>query len=251
MNEATKQTNIRFLDQMYSWRNMTLWDFLSEGNIPSKWNFFFLRDDVQRELWKISEYIKGELEYSKRLIVYPPINRVFRAFIDPKKIKVCILAQDPYHNGSAVGYCFSVLPGNKINPSLRNIYKELKQEEYKVKEDGNLTHWAKQGCLLLNTALTVEKGCADSHTAPWYDFTEKVIKYVAENCENIVWLLMGSKAQRFQEFIPESHGILCSSHPSPFSAHRGYRDIPAFLGSNIFSRTNDYLEAHGKNPINW
>jgi uracil-DNA glycosylase len=242
--------SINFVEEKYDWNNLSLWEFLEEGNVPSEWEGFFLRDDVQQSLFNISNALKEE---SKNVTIYPPIHQVFRAFIPMDKIKVVVLGMDPYHNGSAIGLCFSVLPGNNINPSLRNIYNELKDEEYKVDENGVLTHWADQGCLMLNTALTVEKGDADSHTGIWYEFSEKVIKYVAENTNDVVWLLMGSKAQAFQEFIPSNHRhrVLVTSHPSPFSAHRSFRQWPAFLGSNIFRQTNDFLKEKNRNPIKW
>lgn len=237
--------SVMFAEKRYSWDESSLWEYLEEGNIPRKWIAFFL--DNQNSLYRISEELKKE--NPKR--IYPKINHVFRAFIDPGKIKVVILGQDPYHNGSAVGYCFSVLPGNKINPSLRNIYKELKRDGNKVTEDGVLTHWVDQGCFMLNTALTVETGCADSHTEFWYDFTENVIQWLVSRKDNIAWLLMGSKSQKFQQFIPKHHFTFCTSHPSPFSAHKSYRDIPAFLGSGAFTEINKYLKSNGEKPIKW
>ena len=245
-----------FDETPYSWKNMSLYDFLLEGNTPSSWKQFFLNN--QDILFTISEKLEEEKHNNKNLIIYPSIHKTFRSFIPIEKIKVVVLGQDPYHSGttefdgSAVGYCFSVLPGNSINPSLKNIYKELRQEGYTVKEDGILTHWAKQGCFLLNTALTVEKGCPDSHTSIWYDFTENAVKYIEQNYKNIVWLLLGSKAHKYKNFIDENnHHIICTSHPSPFSFMRSSGNIPAFLGSNIFKHTNDYLTKKNMLPINW
>jgi uracil-DNA glycosylase len=234
---------VTFSEKSYSWEDMTLQDYIQEGNTPINWENFFSNNE--EHLHKISTSLSKENPKK----IYPAPNKIFRAFIPLSKIKVVVLGQDPYHNGSAVGYCFSVLPGNKINPSLRNIYKELKQEGFDVKEDGILTHWAEQGCFMLNTALTVEKSYPDSHTVYWYDFTENAIKHIASECKNVVWLLMGSKAHKFQEFIPPSHLTLCTSHPSPFSAHKSYRGIPSFLGSGIFNTMNIYLEEHGIKPI--
>ena len=196
--------------------------------------------------------ISKELEVeAKTSTIYPEINKVFRAFIPLDKIKVVILGQDPYHNGSAVGLCFSVLPGNKVNPSLKNIYTELKNEGYSPVENGILTHWAKN-CCMLNTALTVRKGEADSHTHIWFDFSEKVIKYISDNTKNTVWLLMGSKALEFNPLIDEEkHTVFVTSHPSPFSAHRGFRYYPSFLGSNVFTQINDYLQAYHNMTIKW
>lgn len=237
--------SVKFLEKSYSWEEMTLWEYLEEGNIPKSWSKFFL--DNQDKLYSISK----QLEEERPERIYPYIHQVFRAFIPLEKIKVVVLGQDPYHNGSAVGYCFSVLPGNKINPSLRNIYKELKQSGYEIKEDGALTHWVDQGCFMINTALTVEKGCPDTHTSIWYDFTESAIKYVADNCKNVVWLLMGSKAHKFKQFIPKEQLAICTSHPSPFSAHRSSATVPSFLGSNAFIEINARLEEDGETQINW
>ena len=237
--------SIQFLEKHYSWQDITLWDFIEEGNSPKSWLQFFI--DNQDILYSVSKKLQEE----GGDCIYPSINHVFRAFIPLDKIRVVILGQDPYHNGSAVGYCFSVLPGNSINPSLKNIYKELKSEGYDVKEDGILTHWADQGCFMLNTALTVQKGCPDSHTSIWYDFTEKAIKYVADNCKNIIWLLMGSKAHSFKCFVPKEHLTICTSHPSPFSAHRHSNDIPAFLSSGAFMKINIHLKKCGYKQINW
>jgi uracil-DNA glycosylase len=237
--------SVQFVEKSYSWKEMTLWEYLEEGNIPTLWSKFFL--DNQDKLYQISK----QLEDERPERIFPCINQVFRAFIPLEKIKVVVVGQDPYHNGSAVGYCFSVLPGNKINPSLRNMYKELKQSGYDVKENGILTHWVDQGCFMINTALTVEKGCPDTHTAFWYDFTESAIKYVAYNCENVVWLLMGSKAHKFNQFIPKEQLSICTSHPSPFSAHRSSTTVPSFFGSNAFVKINARLEEDGDTPIIW
>ena len=236
---------IQFIDNSYLWDEMSLWEFLEEGNIPSDWIQFFLNN--QEQLYLISEALKIE-NPSK---IFPSINKVFRSFINVEKIKVVFLGMDPYHNGSAVGYCFSVLPGNTINPSLKNIYKELNQEGYKVKEDGVLTHWAEQGCFMLNTALTVMKGNAGSHIGHWCNFTENVVKYVSEKGGKLVWILMGAEAQKVKCFIPDTQHYIMTSHPSPFSAHRATKVAPSFLGSGVFRETNEYLEANGKTGINW
>jgi len=238
--------SLQFLEEKYDWKSLTLWDYLLEGNYPRSWNNFFLEDNVQRDLHQISEDLKEETD--KGITIYPPLNQVFRAFCCTPldKIKVVVLGMDPYHNpGSAVGLCFSVRPGNKINPSLKNIYKELKNEGYNPTEDGVLTHWTDQ-CLMLNTALTVAKGEADSHTGIWYGFSEKVIKYIAYNYPSIVWLLMGAKALAFKPLLGESK-VIITSHPSPFSAYKGFRDHPAFIGSGAFRKINDKL----KKPIDW
>ena len=239
-------TEIKFLDEKYDWKNLTLWDFLQQGNYPTFWNDFFTREDVQQEIQLISQAIDKEAKTG--VTIYPPINQVFRAFysVPVDKIRLVMLGMDPYHNGSAVGLCFSVLSGNAINPSLRNIYKELKNNGFNPKENGDLTHLPKQGVFLLNTALTVEKGCPDSHTHLWYNFSEKVIKYVASQVPTALWLLMGSKALEFVEYLNKEH-VMGTSHPMPLSAYRELRGYPAFIGSGVFQKINKKIDI----PISW
>lgn len=243
------QPKLQFPDQSYDWKTLTLWDFLHAGHYPRSWSEFFLRYDVQKDLYNISLAIDSDAK--EGFTIYPPINKVFRAFLPLDKIKVVVLGMDPYHNGSAVGYCFSVLPGNDINPSLRSIYKELKNEGYERKVDGVLTHWADQGCVMLNTALTVIKREAGSHTHVWYKFSKKVIQYIVENTQNVAWLLMGKDALDFLPLITGDHHPIVTSHPMPLAAGRKLRGYDAFWGSNAFRRINDYLEQNGKKPIDW
>lgn len=184
--------------------------------------------------------------------VYPPEEQVFSAFEQTPldKVKVVILGQDPYHGpGQAHGLSFSVLPGNKIPPSLRNIYKELATdiEGFVAPEHGCLESWAQQGVLLLNTVLTVEEGMAHSHAkCGWEPFTQSVIDYLADSKRNLVFILWGAHAQKKGADIKaEHHLVLRSAHPSPLSARRG------FLGSKPFSQANRYLEKQGVEPIEW
>lgn len=240
---------VKIVDGLYNWKELSLWEFLKEGNIPYSWESFFTREDVQQELYNISLFLEDE---SSKKIIYPPINQVFRSLIPVNKIKVVLLGMDPYHNGSAVGLCFSVLPGNSINPSLRNIYKELERSGFQPNKNGDLTHLPSQGVVMLNTALTVRKGNADSHTSEWSSFSEKVIQHISMNTENVVWILMGAKAHAYENDIDvNKHFILKSSHPSPFSFMRSSRNIPAFLGSDIFKNTNNILKSKNEKPINW
>jgi uracil-DNA glycosylase len=132
-----------FLNYICSWKTLTLWNYLLEGNIPKNWNYFF--EHNKHELFKISKMLETSTH------IFP---KVFRSFINPS---IVILGQDPYHNGSAVGYCFSVLPGNNINPSLNNIYTELKNNGYEITKNGILNHWVDQGCFMLNTSLTLSR----------------------------------------------------------------------------------------------
>lgn len=184
--------------------------------------------------------------------IYPPASEVFNALtLTPlDNVKVVILGQDPYHGpGQAHGLCFSVQPGVKTPPSLVNIYKELAQdiEGFHIPEHGNLTAWAEQGVLLLNTVLTVEQGKAHSHAKwGWETFTDAVIKSVNDTQHGVVFLLWGSHAQKKgQNIDTQKHYVLNAPHPSPLSAHRG------FLGCRHFSQTNTLLSQQGKTPVNW
>ena len=184
--------------------------------------------------------------------IYPPASEVFNALtLTPlDDVKVVILGQDPYHGpGQAHGLCFSVQPGVKTPPSLVNIYKELAQdiEGFHIPEHGNLTAWAEQGVLLLNTVLTVEQGKAHSHAKwGWETFTDAVIKSVNDTQHGVVFLLWGSHAQKKGQSIDtQKHYVLSAPHPSPLSAHRG------FLGCRHFSQTNTLLSQQGKTPVNW
>lgn len=243
---------IELVDAPYSWANLTLLQFLQDGNYPSKWLPFFHSPIIETELKTISDHLEKE---SKKYIIYPPINWVFRAFytLDLTKIKVVLLGQDCYHtgsnefDGSAVGYAFSVRKGNQINPSLRNIYTELNNEGFRPVKDGDLTYLVNQGVFLINTALSVRQGNALSHAHFWFKFSTELIKYISQNMDNLVWLLFGSAAQSFSEFIGKNHIILETSHPSPFSAYNSTRKCKAFMKSNVFKEANSYLI----NPILW
>ena len=179
--------------------------------------------------------------------IYPPGSLIFNAFFltNLKDLKVVILGQDPYHgHGQAHGLCFSVPTGIKQPPSLKNIFKELKDDLGISKDinNGNLESWAKQGIFLLNTSLTVCHGQAMSHKdIGWEQFTNEVISVISREKEKVVFLLWGSHAQSKIPLIDERHIILKSPHPSPLSAHRG------FFGSKPFSQVNQHLE----NKIIW
>lgn len=183
--------------------------------------------------------------------VYPPPKLVFNAFtLCPfSQVKVVILGQDPYHgHGQAHGLCFSVQDGVKIPPSLKNIYKEIRDDiGTQIPETGSLERWAQQGVLLLNATLTVEAGKPASHQGlGWEQFTDAVIKKLSDEKEHLVFLLWGKYAQDKGIVIDESkHLVLKAPHPSPFSAHSG------FFGCKHFSKTNAYLSEHGHLPIAW
>lgn len=183
--------------------------------------------------------------------VFPPPKTVFNAFnLCPfESVKVVIIGQDPYHGlGQAHGLCFSVQDDVAIPPSLRNIYKEIKNDLGKeIPPTGNLERWAKQGVLLLNATLTVQAGMAGSHQGwGWEEFTDAAIKKVSEEKEGVVFMLWGRYAQNKSGMIDElKHLILKAPHPSPLSAHNGW------FGSGHFSKANEYLRSLGKEQIDW
>lgn len=196
----------------------------------------------------IREFLKKE--YSTH-VVYPDMYDLYNCFrFTPiNNVKAVILGQDPYHEpGQAHGLCFSVKPGVPLPPSLQNIYKEI-EDDLGIKEPkcGDLTKWAQQGVLLLNTTLTVREHMANSHSkCGWAWFTDSVIKLISEKCENVVFILWGGNARSKAPLIDRNkHLILQCAHPSPLSAYNG------FFGCKFFSKTNDYLAAHGKTPIDW
>lgn len=188
---------------------------------------------------------------SKGEIIFPPANQIFNAFnLTPvAKTKVVIIGQDPYHGeGQAHGLSFSVPLGIKPPPSLKNIYKELQTDvDFKPPEHGNLSAWSKEGVLLLNAILTVNKGQPASHRkAGWEAFTDDVIQTLSHQKEHLVFMLWGNFAQSKAALIDENkHLILKAAHPSPFSAYNG------FFGCKHFSKANEYLIRTNQTPINW
>jgi uracil-DNA glycosylase len=194
-------------------------------------------------------HIKTEKSQGKT--IYPPGSVIFNAFNTTPfdKVKVVIIGQDPYHGpGQAHGLCFSVQYGVPPPPSLINIFKELQDDiGFRIPDHGNLTKWAEQGVFLLNASLTVRAGEPMSHAKiGWADFTDNVIKKIAAQKSNIVFLLWGKFAQEKRVLIDEAkHCILRSVHPSPLSAHGG------FFGCKHFSKANEYLMSKGIDPVDW
>lgn len=190
-------------------------------------------------------------EYKKGKKIFPRGDQYFAALntVPFDQVRVVILGQDPYHGaGQAHGLSFSVPPTVPPPPSLVNIFKELEQDlGVSRPKHGTLTAWAKQGVLLLNSVLTVEEGQAGSHQKKgWEEFTDAVIHRLAEERQNLVFILWGAYAQKKGQFIDrKKHLVLECVHPSPLSAHRG------FFGSKPFSKTNQYLVQHQISPINW
>ncbi|MEZ9517601.1 uracil-DNA glycosylase [Vibrio splendidus] len=184
--------------------------------------------------------------------IYPPQEQVFSAFdMTPfESVRVVILGQDPYHGANqAHGLAFSVLPGVKIPPSLRNMYKELAQdiEGFEIPSHGYLDSWASKGVLMLNTVLTVEEAKAHSHAkCGWETFTDSIIAELNQRSEPIIFLLWGAHAQKKGQAIDaDKHHVLTAPHPSPLSAHRG------FFGCQHFSTTNKLLSSMDQQPIDW
>lgn len=189
-------------------------------------------------------------EYESKT-VYPPYEDIFNAFkLTPLgNVKAVILGQDPYHEeGQAHGLAFSTPDGRPIPRSLKNIFKEINAEyNYPIPDSGCLEDWARQGVFLLNTVLTVEESNANSHSdCGWQTFTDKVIEILNEQSQPIVFMLWGKQAEKKKELLTNhDHLVLITSHPSPFSARRG------FLGCNHFRMANEFLKENGLDEIDW
>ncbi|MGL4292523.1 MAG: uracil-DNA glycosylase [Bacteroidales bacterium] len=216
--------------------------------IEASWKKHLTPEFEKTYFKKLTDFVR--LAY-QTTAVYPKPGNIFSAFEHTPfdHVKVVIIGQDPYHGpNQAHGLSFSVPDGQKIPPSLVNIYKEIEQETgRKMPQSGNLVRWAQQGVLLLNATLTVEASKAASHQKKgWEEFTDAVIKELNEHGKHIVFLLWGAPAQRKGQFIDRNkHLVLESPHPSPLSAYRG------FFGNNHFTKTNEYLEKNHKTPIIW
>lgn len=197
------------------------------------------------------KFYKQVLDLYDQNTIFPAKDNIFNALklTDYDNVKVVIMGQDPYHGlGEAHGLSFSVQKGVKIPPSLQNIYKELEADlGIPPKSHGDLSGWAKQGVLLLNSVLTVEKDKASSHKGlGWELFTDYIIKLLNTKDDPIVFILWGNFAREKKKYITNSmHFIIESPHPSPFSAYNG------FFGSKPFSKTNNYLTQNKKEPIDW
>ena len=208
-----------------------------------------LKDEFKKDYYK-QLFEKVNEEYRTRLI-FPPANDIFNAFhLTPlKDVKVVILGQDPYHgNNQAHGLCFSVKPEVEIPPSLVNIYKELHDDlGCTIPDHGYLVKWAKQGVLMLNTVLTVRAHQANSHRGiGWEEFTDAAIRVLNTQDRPIVFILWGRPAQMKKAMLNNpKHLILEAPHPSRLSSYRG------FFGSRPFTKTNQFLEANGVEPIDW
>ena len=217
-------------------------------NIGNDWDGI-LKDEFSKPYYlKLREFLKSEYSTTK---VYPDMYDIFNAlkYTSFANTKVVIIGQDPYHGaGQAHGLCFSVKKGVTPPPSLKNIYKELADDVgFKIPTHGELTEWAKQGVLMLNTVLTVREGKPNSHKGQgWEQFTDRVISELNKKQTPVVFLLWGANAKNKAKLITNPlHIKLESVHPSPLSAFGG------FFGCKHFSKTNEILESSGQKPINW
>lgn len=219
------------------------------AGLHSQW-LEYLRAEFEQDYFQsLSAFLRSENSQGK--VVFPEEKCRFAALnaTPLESVSVVILGQDPYHGpNQAHGLSFSVMPGVKIPPSLRNMYKELQSDlGCGVPSHGHLTAWAEQGVLLLNAVLSVEQAIAGSHQGKgWERFTDKVIEVINGECDKVVFMLWGAYAQKKGRVIDrDRHLVLNAPHPSPLSAHRG------FLGCGHFSQANNYLFANGKAPIDW
>ena len=221
-----------------------------EVNIAPGWKKILNEEFEQPYFNDLVELLKNEKQSKQK--IYPAGHHIFNAFnlTDFDKVKVVILGQDPYHGpGQAHGLSFSVTPPTLLPPSLKNIYKEIESDTgVKMPQKyGDLTSWALQGVLLLNATLTVRANEPNSHSGiGWQRFTDAVVRKLNDQKEQLVFILWGNFAKQKGEFIDQKkHLVLRAAHPSPFSADKG------FFGCRHFSKTNEYLVQHGKEPINW
>ena len=217
--------------------------------IPPNWSEF-LTDS--QEWQKLQQFIQ---EQDENLEIYPPAEIRFKALemVSPQDVKVVICGQDPYiREGQAMGLALSVPSGVTIPPSLRTIYKGIKKYTGTCPSNGDLTYLAEQGVLLLNAALTVQAGKANSHQKKWTFFTDGLIKWLSETHHNIVFILWGNNAKEKMSLISEenNHLILTGTHPSPM-AHRDHSQEHPFLKTDYFGQTNEFLQTNHGMTIQW
>ncbi len=220
-------------------------------NIPSDWREALEGEFIKSYFNFLQERVEEAYSVAENAPVYPPRDQLFTALhLTPlDQVKVVILGQDPYHEpGQAHGLAFSVPAGQQLPPSLRNIYKELEDDlGIAPASHGNLSSWASQGVLLLNTVLTVEAHKAISHKAfGWQNFTDAIISAVAAKDEPVVFILWGKPAQAKRALVKNPKQLILEApHPSPLSSYRG------FFGCKHFSQANEYLAQQGVKPIDW
>ncbi len=225
----------------------------------NSWNDLFDNVTIKQKINYINQELEKELKLLDNIIdIFPKLDKILNCFdlCDVEDVKVILVGQDPYINKfdingvvtpQAMGLSFSVPKGINIPPSLKNIYKELKDDLNIENSHGDLTNWNKQGVLLLNRSLTVREGKSNSHKKMWNGFMEKVVEYINEKKSNCVFILWGNDAKKLKKLINNNkHLILEGTHPSPLGANKG-----GFFGGKYFSKTNEYLKIHKKKIINW
>lgn len=227
----------------------------ASDNVTGAWQQYFQQEFDQPYMKELSAFLRAEKQAGKT--IYPPSPVMFNTFqLTPlEDVKVVIVGQDPYHGpGQAHGLCFSVQMGVQPPPSLKNIYKELNRDlGLAIPSHGNLESWGRQGVMLLNTVLTVERGVAASHQGKgWERFTQGAISLINSQCEHVVFLAWGRHAHRVCADIDRTrHLVIQTSHPSPLGATKAGRNFSAFLGSGCFSEANRWLLNHQRIPVNW
>ena len=230
-------------------------------DVKNNWKEIWIKILSTEKGLQVIKFIKDKLQkHNNEDYILPKHKHIFEAFkyFDLNETKLVLLGQDPYINlqningedvPQAMGLSFSVPNGVKIPPSLKNIYKEIKNSypDFEIPNHGNLKRWVvEEKILLLNSSLTVKKGISNSHQKKWEALTDDVIKYISDNTNNVVFLLLGNNAKNKQKFINASkHIIISGIHPSPLSAHRG------FFNSNIFKLVNEKLISKGVSQIKW
>lgn len=239
---------------------------LDEDTVHASWKEYFQKDTVQEQLKKINEFLTYCFTTSNGTVkIFPYPELIFNALnaTPLPNIKVIILGQDPYFNcfetnnkivPQAMGLSFSVPNGIKVPPSLDNIYNNLLKFKHisKKPSHGNLSFWAYQGCLMLNTTLTVQEKCPNSHESKWTDITDELIYYISENTENNVFVLWGAPSLKKLKLInTDKHKVIVSSHPSPLSCRSKLRNYNSFEETDHFGDINKYLTEHNKSTILW
>jgi len=220
--------------------------------IEASWNAVLSDEIAQPYFRKLIEFVRAEYDAKHKAVCYPPEHEIFAAFDQTpfNRVKVVIIGQDPYHGPrQANGLCFSVHDDMAFPPSLANIFREIEQDLGKpIPTSGNLQRWARQGVLLLNATLTVRQGEAGSHQRQgWEKFTDAVIQKISDQKQHVVFLLWGGFAKKKGAHIDRSrHLVLESGHPSPLSANKGH-----WFGNRHFSKSNNYLQRTGQQPIDW
>jgi uracil-DNA glycosylase len=218
------------------------------GDCSKKWMEFFHKNYSEKELLALKNTVLASFEKEE---CYPPFSQIFNAFhlCEYENIRLVIIGQDPYHApNQAQGLAFSVPNKVALPPSLKNIFIELSTDLHITKPtNGDLSNWAKQGVLLLNTALSVQKSKPGSHLKIWNSFTKTIIKALSKEKSKLIFILWGEFAQKYEILIDTSkHYVLKTGHPSPLSANRGY-----WFGNKHFSKINAILHKNGDKEINW